>query len=224
MPHQITLYDTLGVEPDASDEDIRSAFRKLTREQHPDRFAGSERQRAEERFQTITEAFNVLSRPESREKYDLEMSIRKPRAGAPSKAMDPKELARRLAAKGADSIRGGRLPEALDDLKLAIDHDDENSRAHYYYGYALSRINGREKEGLRHLERAVVLEPNNPTFKAEAAVICLAVGLTARAGRLASDALGLDPTNEKAKAVVAKIDEAEEPKSQGLLGRLRRKG
>jgi curved DNA-binding protein CbpA len=224
MPHQITLYDTLGVEPDASDEDIRLAFRKLTREQHPDRFAGGDRERAEQRFQTITEAFNVLSRPESREKYDLEMSMRKPSAGAPSKAMDPKELARRLAAKGAESIRGGRLPEAIDDLKLAIDHDDENSRAHYYYGYALSRINGREKEGLRHLERAIVLEPNNPTFKAEAAVICLTVGLSARAGRFASDALGLDPTNEKAKAVVAKIGEAEEPKSQGLLGRLRRKG
>jgi len=224
MSHQLTLYDTLGVEPDASDEGIRSAFRKLTREQHPDRFVGSDRQKAEERFQTITEAFNVLSRPESREKYDLEMSMRKPTAGTPSKAMDPKELARRLAAKGAEAIRGGRLPEALDDLKLAIDHDDENSRAHYYYGYALTRIKDREKEGLRHLERAVVLEPNNPTYKAEAAVLCLGVGLSARAARFASDALGLDPTNEKAMAVLAKIEEPEEQKSQGLLGRLRRKG
>ena len=81
MPHQITFYDTLGVEPDATDDEIRSAFRKLTREQHPDRFVGNDRQKAEERFQTITEAFNVLSRPESREKYDVDMSMRKPGAG-----------------------------------------------------------------------------------------------------------------------------------------------
>jgi tetratricopeptide (TPR) repeat protein len=138
--------------------------------------------------------------------------------------MDRKELARRLAAKGAENIRGGRMPDALADLKLAIDHDDENSSAHYLYGYALTRIKDREKEGLRHLERAVVLEPNNATYKAEAAVLCLGVGLPARAARFASDALGLDPTNEKAMAVLAKIEEPEEPKSQGLLSRLRRKG
>jgi len=224
MPHQITFYDTLGVEPDATDDEIRSAFRKLTREQHPDRYVGNDRQKAEERFQTITEAFNVLSRPESRERYDVEMSMRKPGADAPSRAMDPKEVARRLAAKGAESIRSGRLPEAVDDLKLAIDHDGDNSRAQYYYGYALSRLKGRERDGLRHLERAVMLEPNNATFKAEAAVICLSVGLTARAERFARETLSLDPTNDKAKMVMAKVDEAEKPKSQGLLGRLRRKG
>jgi tetratricopeptide (TPR) repeat protein len=112
----------------------------------------------------------------------------------------------------------------LEDLKLAINHDDDNARAHYYYGYALSRVSGRDREGLRHLERAVALEPNNPTFKAEAAVVCVSVGLTERAIRFAHDALGLDPTNEKAKAVLDKVEEAEKPKSQGLLGRLRRKG
>ena len=70
MRKQVTLYDTLGVERDASDKDIRKAFRRLALKHHPDRFAGDERGVAEEHFQGITEAFNVLSHPESREKYD----------------------------------------------------------------------------------------------------------------------------------------------------------
>ncbi len=68
MASAFSLYDILGVERDATEAQIRSAFRKLTFKHHPDRFSGDERQQAEEHFQEITEAFNVLSRPdESRE-------------------------------------------------------------------------------------------------------------------------------------------------------------
>ena len=74
MRNQVSLYDTLGLERDASDQDIRKAFRRLALKYHPDRFGGDQRAEAEERFQGITEAFNVLSHPESREKYDTEIS------------------------------------------------------------------------------------------------------------------------------------------------------
>ena len=62
MAHRITLYDTLGVKSDASEQDIRAAFRRLTRDHHPDRFSGPKRQAAEQRFQAITDAriFNIL--------------------------------------------------------------------------------------------------------------------------------------------------------------------
>ncbi len=218
MRGKITYYDTLGVARDASEDEIRLAFRRLTREHHPDRFSGDERMRAEERFQEITEAFNVLSRPESRSRYDEEIS-----QGAHAKAMEPGEIARRLAAKGAQALRSGDLPKALELLRSAVDHDASSSRAHYFLGLTLARLKGREREGLRHLERAEQLEPLNATLKAEVAVVSLATGMSSRARRFAEQALELDPANAKATGVLEEIECDRKP-SEGLLGRLRRKG
>jgi curved DNA-binding protein CbpA len=224
MPHQITHYDVLGVKLDATEEEIRTAFRRLTREHHPDRFAGEQRARAEERFQSITEAFNILSHPDSRSRYDTDLSIRRPQSAGSTVAMDRKEVARRLLARGMESLRAGKYVEAIADLKAAVDHDEESSKAQYYYGFALSRVKNREREGLRSLERAIQLEPNNASFKAGAAVACMAVGLTSRAVRLAQEALALDPTSDKASKLLARVEAGEASKSRGLIDRLRKKG
>lgn len=223
MANAFSLYDTLGVESDATEAEIRAAFRKLSFKHHPDRFADDKRAKAEEHFQEITEAFNVLSRPESREKYDQELAQGQP--GGSGAGMDPKEIARRLAAKGAQTMKEGNLNQALDELKLALDHDGDCSRANYFMGLGLLKVSGREKEGLRHLERAAVLEPGNSVMLAEAAGAALIVGMKARAQRLADEALGFDPTSKKA-AKVLRLLEAQESQSsgEGLFGRLRRKG
>jgi molecular chaperone DnaJ len=60
-------YDILGVEPGASDKEIKSAFRRLARELHPD---VSDHPEAQERFREAAEAYEVLSKPETRELYD----------------------------------------------------------------------------------------------------------------------------------------------------------
>jgi molecular chaperone DnaJ len=60
-------YDVLGVSREASDKEIKSAFRGLARELHPD---VSEQPDAEERFREAAEAYEVLSKPETRELYD----------------------------------------------------------------------------------------------------------------------------------------------------------
>jgi curved DNA-binding protein CbpA len=222
MASAFSLYDILGVERDASEAQIRSAFRKLTFKHHPDRFTGDDRQRAEERFQEITEAFNVLSRPASREKYDEELAMGQ---GTPGSAMDAKEIARRLAAKGAQTMREGRLTDALAEFKSALDHDADCARAHYYMGIGLAKVSGREKDGLRHLERAVALEPGNAIMLSDAANVALAVGMKARAERLAQEALSFDPTNKKAATVLQEIESPENPQAgEGLFGRLRRRG
>jgi curved DNA-binding protein len=61
-------YKTLGVERNASKEDIKKAFRRLARKYHPD--MNKEDKNAEERFKEINEANEVLSDPEKRQKYD----------------------------------------------------------------------------------------------------------------------------------------------------------
>jgi molecular chaperone DnaJ len=60
-------YELLGVPRDASEADIKKAFRGLARELHPD---VSEAPNAEERFKEVVEAYEVLSKSETRELYD----------------------------------------------------------------------------------------------------------------------------------------------------------
>jgi molecular chaperone DnaJ len=60
-------YEILGVSRDATDKEIKSAFRRLARELHPD---VSEAADAEERFREAAEAYEVLSKAETREVYD----------------------------------------------------------------------------------------------------------------------------------------------------------
>jgi molecular chaperone DnaJ len=62
------FYTVLGVPRDASDDDIKQAYRKLAMKWHPDRNNGSAE--AEERFKVITEAYDVLRDPEKRAAYD----------------------------------------------------------------------------------------------------------------------------------------------------------
>ncbi len=61
-------YKILGVSPNASDKEIKSAFRRLARQYHPD--VNPNDPKAEERFKEINEAYEVLSDPEKRKKYD----------------------------------------------------------------------------------------------------------------------------------------------------------
>ena len=61
-------YATLGVARDASQEDIKKAFRKLARQYHPD--VAKEKRGAEEKFKAVNEANEVLSDPVKRQKYD----------------------------------------------------------------------------------------------------------------------------------------------------------
>ena len=63
-----SYYDTLGVPRNASEADIRQAFRKLARTYHPDLNPGDKA--SEERFKRISEANEVLSDAENRKKYD----------------------------------------------------------------------------------------------------------------------------------------------------------
>jgi curved DNA-binding protein len=63
-------YEILGIKRDATEKEIKSAYRKLARKWHPDLHTGKQKAEAEEKFKKINEAHEVLSDPEKRSKYD----------------------------------------------------------------------------------------------------------------------------------------------------------
>lgn len=70
MPETKDYYDILGVDEDASKQEIKKAYRDLARKHHPDR--NPDDPKAEERFKRIQKAYSVLSDEEKRQQYDAQ--------------------------------------------------------------------------------------------------------------------------------------------------------
>jgi len=63
-------YDVLGVPKNATDEDIKKAYRKLAMKHHPDRNQGDDTKKSEDKFKEAKEAYEMLSDPQKRAAYD----------------------------------------------------------------------------------------------------------------------------------------------------------
>jgi molecular chaperone DnaJ len=61
-------YEVLGVDRDATTDQIKKAYRRLARELHPDVNPGAD---ASEKFKLVTHAYDVLSDPQQRQQYDI---------------------------------------------------------------------------------------------------------------------------------------------------------
>ncbi|CUS39370.1 chaperone Hsp40, co-chaperone with DnaK [Candidatus Nitrospira nitrosa] len=65
-------YETLGVDRNVSDDELKKAYRKLARQHHPDLHTGEQQKKsAEEKFKEINEAYETLSDQEKRKRYDM---------------------------------------------------------------------------------------------------------------------------------------------------------
>ena len=111
-------YDLLGVARDASEAEIKKAFRALARELHPD---VSEAPDAHDRFREVVEAYEVLSKSESRELYD-----RYGHAGLRSGGFQPGHfdfgsLSDLFSAFFGDDVLGGRGGSRGADLAAAVE-------------------------------------------------------------------------------------------------------
>ena len=69
MPGKRDYYEVLEVSKDATDSEIKRAFRSLARRYHPDK--NPEDAEAESKFKEVQEAYAVLSNPDERKKYDM---------------------------------------------------------------------------------------------------------------------------------------------------------
>ena len=63
-------YDILGLPKNATEDDIKKAYRKLAMKHHPDRNQGDGAKASEEKFKEAKEAYEILSEPQKRAAYD----------------------------------------------------------------------------------------------------------------------------------------------------------
>jgi curved DNA-binding protein CbpA len=112
-------YEVLGIAPGAFPQEIRKAFQARAQQIHPDHQPLDAQARANEAMVELNEAFNVLSRPDSRQKYDLllqeeaELQSRQPSGSASSASLN--DIENYLRQQMADIERRNR--EIMEDIE-----------------------------------------------------------------------------------------------------------
>ncbi len=164
-------YAILNLSPEADIEDIKQAFRRLARQFHPD-VAG---EGSRERFQQIYQAYQVLSDPEQRRRYDAQR--RSPPAGqrrvvirtagsSSAEHLDPESLKEGIARVKA-AWRERKLPTAVALAEALLKRFPNSGEAIHLLALAYQRFGnhliyeGRHQQAEAYLRKALAMEPHN---------------------------------------------------------------
>ena len=157
-------YKVLGVGRDATDEEIKQAYRRLAKKYHPDLNPGD--QEAARRMQEVNAAYEQIKNPEKA------ASSQSGQSGYGGYGYDPfggyGGYQRRYSDAGADQyqqaayryVQMGRYQEALNTLS-----NSANRNARWYYISALANDGlGNQVTALEHIRKAVSMEPDNQEY------------------------------------------------------------
>lgn len=159
-------YKVLGVSPDASDEEIKRAYRRLAKQYHPDLNPGDEV--AAKKMQQINAAYDQIKNPEKYQQQQQGSSYGGYSSYDPFGGFGGYQQRRYSDTEGADNyqtaaynyIRFGRYQEALNALSNAAQRN-----ARWYYLSALAHDGlGNQVTALEHIRRAVSMEPDNQEY------------------------------------------------------------
>jgi len=208
---KVNYYEILGVERSASEQEIRDRFRKLARENHPDRYRGPDKAEAERKFQTLTEAVNVLTNAVKRRQHDSEIA-----SGTDKATIDYAQIAKAYLSKGVKAFKEGDMPGAYENFDLAAKHNAQDAKAFHYLALAASRIPSYTRQAVQAIEAAVQREPMNPLYLKDAGLMLKRAGLVAKAERYLEEALQWDASNAEVQAALAELRESKEAGKGGF--------
>jgi curved DNA-binding protein CbpA len=208
---KVNYYEVLGVERSANEQEIRERFRKLARENHPDRYRGPDKAEAERSFQTLTEAVNVLTNAAKRRQHDEQIT-----GGSGRGAADFAQVARVYLGKGVKAFKDGDIPAAYENFDMAAKHNPQDAKAFHYLALAAARIPGYTRQTVQAIETAVLREPMNPLYLKDAGMLCKRAGLTAKAERYFEETLKWDASNSDALSGLAELRETKEAAKGGF--------
>jgi curved DNA-binding protein CbpA len=208
---KINYYEVLGVERSATEQEIRDQFRKLAREQHPDRYRGPDKADAERKFQTLTEAVNVLTNSARRKQHDNELGTFGSKAG-----VDFAQIAKAYLSKGVKAYKEGDVKTAYENFDMAVKHNPQDAKAYHNLALAAARIPGMNKQAVQAIETAVQREPVNFVYLKDAGMLCRRAGLVAKAERYFEEALKWDPSNLEVQGALSELRGSKEPVKSGF--------
>lgn len=168
-------YDILGLPRNATNRQVRDRFRTLARELHPDRFQGNEKSEAEERFQEITQAFNVLNDPARRRDHDLEL------ARPDGLKQDASEAARVYLQRGIKAFREKQYSQAAENFDRATRENPNSAQSWHYLAMACRSRRQWLSRAREAILKACDIDPMNAVYLRLAGDIFADSGMNRRA-------------------------------------------
>ena len=154
-------YSVLGVSRDASDEEIKKAYRKLSRKYHPDaNINNPNKEQAEEKFKEVQQAYEqIMKEKEYGSSYGNAGDYYGGFTGRQNSAYQDEETIRRQAA--ANYIQSRHFQEAMNVLSSLKQRNGE-----WYYLSAMANMGlGNNVNALEDIRTAVNLEPDNVQYR-----------------------------------------------------------
>ncbi|MDD6058359.1 MAG: J domain-containing protein [Clostridiales bacterium] len=156
-------YQVLGVTPNASDEEIKKAYRSLSRRYHPDANVNNpNRAQAEERFKEVQQAYDqIMKEKQQGSSYSYGYGYRYGHAGGQS-GQRTENVSPKLQA-AANYIANRCYAEALNVLN-SIPFGERHARWYYFSAVANQGV-GNNITAKEHAARAVQMEPSNMEYR-----------------------------------------------------------
>jgi len=203
-----TLYDVLGVDPEADIGKIRAAYYRHARRLHPDRIrSGPDADllgAVETFFTRVTEAYNTLQDPEARREYDR--FLRQAAARKTDTVQDTAHLARQNFLRGRAALEKRRLTEALTFFENAVRLDDGQADYHRELGLLLAQNVRRRDDAEAAARRAIEIDPSDPSNYVALAEVLRRAQRSEEAIRTLREALRWDPDHAGAREALRALD------------------
>ena len=201
-------YEVLEISPGASPEEIKSAYHRMAKQWHPDRFTGEAKIDAERRFRVLAEAFSMLrnvARPEPVPQAPAPPPPPPPEpvAANPPIQLDKAPSERPAAQKSAedwfkdakDAMDAKAPGRALALVLYALRLEGERAEFHALHGRILEATGSDDRAKVKALEQAIKLNPKDVDSMILLAQTFQQKGMHARASRLWENVRNLAPNH-----------------------------